>query len=334
MKIGILTQPLLNNYGGTLQNYALQFVLRKLGHEPVTIDYNPKSSVLRYLLSCMKTIIYFFIPSKRRSFSVHPRRKYRNSKFERFTRENITLTKMVGHPTDSIIKSYGIKAIIVGSDQVWRPKYNHHLQDMFLSFVRNPKINKLSYASSFGTDNWEFSDAQTVMILPFIKKFSAVSVRELSAVRMCKQYLGVDAIQVLDPTLLLDVSEYMKICRMIPQEDKDFIFAYILDMTIDKKEVIEKAGKELGIPIQYHTAETKAELSVEEWIAKFRDTSYIITDSFHGTVFSIIFGKPFKSLFNENRGTSRFESLLNLYNSGMIEKKKIESIDFLKKNLL
>ena len=135
MKIGILTQPLLNNYGGTLQNYALQIVLRKLGHKPVTIDCNPKSSLLGYLLSCMKTIMYFFIPSKRRSFAVHARRKYRNTQFERFTNRNITLTKMVCHPTNSIIKAYGLEAIIVGSDQVWNVERGMGSSFFFLPFI-------------------------------------------------------------------------------------------------------------------------------------------------------------------------------------------------------
>lgn len=333
MKIGILTQPLLNNYGGTLQNYALQVVLRKMGHEPVTIDCNPKSGLLGYWLSCLKTIMYFLVPSKRRSFSVHSRRKYRNALFERFAKEKITLTKMVSHPTNSMIKTHGFDAIIVGSDQVWRPKYNQHIEDMFLGFVKNPKIRKMSYAASFGTDEWEFTDTQTAMLQPLIRKFAAVSVRELSAVGLCKQHLSVDAIQVLDPTLLLDIPDYMELCSMVPKEQNEFMFAYILDMTREKKDIIDNVGRELGIPIQYHTAEEKAALSIEEWIAKFRDTSYVVTDSFHGTVFSIIFNKPFKCLQNKQRGSSRFDTLLSLYYSGSIEEKKKESMDFLKNSL-
>lgn len=334
MKIGILTQPLLNNYGGTLQNYALQIVLRKLGHKPVTIDCNPKSSLLCYLLSCMKTIMYFFIPSKRRSFAVHARRKYRNTQFERFTNRNITLTKMVCHPTNSIIKAYGLEAIIVGSDQVWRPKYNQHIKDQFLGFVKNPDIRKISYAASFGADEWEFTDDQTLMLQSFIRQFSAISVREVSAVGLCKHYLGADALHVLDPTMLLDTSDYIDVCSIVPKEQNEFIFAYILDMTSEKKELLEKLRIELNLPIQYYTAEANAALSVEEWIAKFRDTSYVITDSFHGTVFSIIFNKPFKCLQNKKRGASRFDSLLSLYNNGTIAEKRKESIDFLKNNLI
>ena len=334
MKIGILTQPLLNNYGGTLQNYALQVVLRKLGHDPITIDYIPKSSLFRYLLSCLKTIVYLFIPSKRRSFSAHPRRKKRNTHFYRFIKDNIILTKTVCNLSNSLIENYGLEAIVVGSDQVWRPKYNPHIKDMFLGFVKNSKIKKISYAASFGTDKWEFSDEQTVMLQPLIRKFAAISVREESAVKLCKQYIGIESIQVLDPTLLIEKTDYMKICSRVPKEEKSFIFAYILDMDNKKMELLDEIGKEWGIAIQCHSAEAEANLSIEEWIAKFRDASYIVTDSFHGTVFSILFGKPFRCLLNENRGSSRLDTLLRFYNNGTIEQKRKESIDFLKKTLI
>ena len=99
-------------------------------------------------------------------------------------------------------------------------------------------------------------------------------------------------------------------------------------------ELLDEIGKEWGIAIQCHSAEAEANLSIEEWIAKFRDASYIVTDSFHGTVFSILFGKPFRCLLNENRGSSRLDTLLRFYNNGTIEQKRKESIDFLKKTLI
>ena len=326
--------PLINNYGGTLQNYALQVVIRKLGHDPITIDYIPKISLFRYLLACLKTIMYFFIPSKRRKFSAHPRRKERATNFYRFIQDNIILTKTVCNLSNSLIENYGLEAIIVGSDQVWRLKYNPHIKDMFLGFVKKSKIKKISYAASFGTNKWEFSNEQTVMLQPLIRKFAAISVREESAVELCKHYLGIETIQVLDPTLLIEKTDYMKICSRVPKEEKSFIFAYILDMDNKKRETLDEIGKKWRIAIQCCSAGPKANLPIEEWIAKFRDASYIVTDSFHGTVFSIIFDKPFRCLLNENRGSSRFESLLKLYNNGMIEQKKKESIDFLKKTLI
>ena len=103
MKIGIVTQPLLNNYGGTLQNYALQTTLKYMGHHPITIDFIPKPSLFMYVLSCLKTIFFFFIPRKRRMFQSIPKRKNRNKEFEVFTSKYITTTRVVDHYLSSLI---------------------------------------------------------------------------------------------------------------------------------------------------------------------------------------------------------------------------------------
>ena len=333
MKIGILTQPLLNNYGGTLQNYALQTVLMKLGHKPITIDYMPKSSLVGYWLSCLKTILYFFIPSKRRGFSSHPRRKFRNPKFAEFTSKRIKTTKMVSRLSNSLIKEYGLDAIIVGSDQVWRPNYNRHIEDLFLDFVNNKKTLKLAYAASFGTDEWEYTAAKTEQIRPLIKQFNAISVREQSGVDLCKNYLDVEAKQVLDPTMLLELADYKEICQNIPADKDNYILAYVLDMTPEKKKLLEEKAIEIKLPVKTFSAEDEATLSIEEWLSKFRDASFVMTDSFHGTVFSILFGKEFRCMQNSKRGSSRFDTLLSLYNKGDIERKKEESLNFLRQNL-
>lgn len=333
MKIGILTQPLVNNYGGTLQNYALQTVLKKLGHEPVTFDYMPKSNLVGYWMSCLKTILYFIIPSKRRGFSSHPRRKMRNPKFADFTSKNIKTTRMVNRLSNSLVKEYGLDAIIVGSDQVWRPNYNRHIEDLFLNFVKSKKILRLSYAASFGTDEWEYSVAQTDQIRPLIKQFNAISVRELSGVYLCKKYLDVDAQQVLDPTMLLDLADYKKICQNVPADKDNYILAYVLDMTPEKKKQLEEKAEEINLPVKIFAAEDEAILSIEGWLSKFRDATFVMTDSFHGTVFSILFGKEFHCMQNSKRGSSRFDTLLSLYNKGDIERKKEESLNFLRQNL-
>jgi len=329
MKIGILTQPLVNNYGGTLQNYALQQVLKKLGHDPITIDYIPKSSLIDYLLACLKTMFLFFIPSKRRSFRSHPRRKLRNAQFDKFTRTYILTTKTVSRLRNSLIDEYGIDMLIVGSDQVWRPRYNPYVEDMFFKFVKNDNLRRLSYAASFGTDEWEYTPKQTILIRALINKFMAVSVREESGIKFCESNLSVKAQQVLDPTLLLEEADYRTLCKNIPEDKNKYILAYILDVTQDKEEEIARIEDSEKMNVKYCHAENDATLTVEEWIARFRDASYVITDSFHGTVFSIIFGKPFTCLKNSTRGSSRFDTLLSIYNNGHIEKKQKESLGYL-----
>ena len=119
-------------------------------------------------------------------------------------------------------------------------------------------------------------------------------------------------------------------------EDKsseEILAVYMLDVSESIKSFCESEAKKRGLVVKYFTAGTKAALSVPEWLSMFRDASYVVTDSFHGTVFSIIFEKEFKCFYNEKRGGARFESLLNLYNSGKLEKMRAFSIDWLKKAL-
>ena len=95
-------------------------------------------------------------------------------------------------------------AFIVGSDQVWRPSYNQHLEQAFLNFTENWKnVKRIAYAASFGVDNWEFTKKQTKECKRLVQKFDFVSVREDTAVNLCKEHLGIEATHVLDPTLLL-----------------------------------------------------------------------------------------------------------------------------------
>ena len=137
MKIGILTQPLKANYGGILQNWALQQVLIKLGHEPITIDLLPQPSLSRFILSTVKSLILWFIPSKRRKFV---RWHYKRSPlFEKFVENKIKKTDVCHRYSMELVRKYHLDALIVGSDQTWRPLYNKNvLYDMFLrSVLRN-----------------------------------------------------------------------------------------------------------------------------------------------------------------------------------------------------
>ena len=326
MKIGIVTLPLLVNYGGVLQNFALQQVLKRLGHEPITIDYLPEFHIHRYLLSCAKTLFLFFIPGKRRPFL--PLRLQRSLFLTPFVDKYISKTRTVRKYSSSLIDEYGFEGMISGSDQVWRPMYNMYLKDMFLHFVKQTDVRKIAYAASFGVDNWEYTEKQTRYYSRLAKKFDAISVREDSGIHLCQNYLHVDAVEVLDPTLLLDKKEYERLCAEIPVCTDSFLASYVLDMTPEKDAFIHKLAMERGLSVKAFSADRKATLSIEQWISMFRDASYIVTDSFHGTVFSIIFNKPFISIGNKERGYSRFQSLLGKFN---LENRLVSTEDFDKK---
>lgn len=356
MNIGILTQKLYNNYGGILQNYALQQVLKDLGHNPITIDHRPRTNLFFYLITQVRTLFFYFIPGKRRNFIKYQRKPRRSKNLSLFINKNINTTHRIQKIFSYIVSKYKFNAIIVGSDQVWRPKYNT-LENTFLSFVKSENVLKIAYAASFGVNKWEYTDKQTQICANLARQFHAVSVREYSGIEICKNFLNIKAVETLDPTLLLDKNHYSNLCKGVEKNKKKFLAAYVLDMSEEKNHFIESFSKIKNIETVYFSAESKVSLSIEEWLSMFRDASYIITDSFHGTIFSLINEKPFISLVNKRRGADRFYSILTKIGleyraisepelqsfedkpidwklvSSTIDIKKRESIDFIKKSL-
>lgn len=335
MKIAILTQELWGNYGGILQNYALQIVLKRMGHDPYTVCYYGKSfrnwmwEVLKYFV---KVIINH--PNKRFGLKKFSFYQYNHNRGNgAFCIKYIQRSKpMRGINTNAkFISEYD--AFIVGSDQVWRPRYNLGRKSdyMYLEFLKdNSSVKKIAYAASFGVDEWEYDEQQTEKYQELIKQFDAISVRESSGVELCTKYLHADAIQVLDPTLMLSAEDYRS---LIPEEEnvsRGDVCTYILDMTAEKQALIESFCSKNGLTwyavgVPSHNGDFP---SMESWLAGFANAKYVITDSFHGSVFSIIFNKPFVSIGNDARGMSRFNSLLKMFE---LEGRLIKATDSLEK---
>ena len=332
MKIGILTQPLYTNYGGLLQAFALQMVLKQMGHEVLTIDKRLREeSLFKKICSITKRFGFRIFCCKHTLIRVWPTIKEQNliaQNTNRFISENIRITERIDSlKSFSLLKKNDFEAYIVGSDQVWRPEYSPCITNYFLDFIdKKENVKRIAYSASFGVDNWEFSSKLTEQCASFAKNFDAISVREDSAVRLCKEYLGVDANHVLDPTMLLPKEDYVKLVEKdnIPKS-KGTLMAYVLDKSYENTEIIEKIAKELNLtPFSVMPEKTFSEVGkkcieycifppVTEWIRGFMDAAFVVTDSFHGTVFSIIFNKPFISIGNTRRGLTRFTSLLKIF---------------------
>ena len=333
MRIGIATQPLTSNYGGILQNYALQTVLKRMGHEVWTMDYN-KFTWLDWLDNAWRVIAHKLLGHDVRFSKTPPARQAMERPLRRFALKNISLTvPRTKYVERRIAKKYGFEAIVVGSDQVWRPQYNRQIDRMFLSFCQDMDIRRIAYAASFGTDEWEFTPKQTRVCAPLSQRFDAISVREASGVKLCRDYLRMESTHVLDPTLLLTAEDYTRLCTEIPYRGP-FVFAYILDQSEEKIKEIKSFADREGLPylIQSAGPNVQEDDSVELWISRFRDAAYVITDSFHGTAFSINFEKEFYVYGNPNRGNSRFDSLLGLFDlkNRIVDKNitKMEKIDW------
>lgn len=317
MKIGIITQPLHNNYGGILQNYALQEVLKRLGHSPITLE-GRHYSFFMYIYLKLRTYIvgnekqyrrYIAPPFKKRNV---PRLTWR------FVYKYINLSSPHYSHSEQNIRNNELDSVIVGSDQVWRPRYNcHRLFSNFLEHCQNLTIKKVAYAASFGTGDWEYTKEQEERCARLIQQFDAVSVREESGVRLCADHLKRnDAVCVLDPTLLLEKKDYEYLCRKI-KSSKNYrktLLAYILDPTEDLVSNLKNLAEVENMELNLVYAEDGMTRSVEEWLAQFRDADAVITNSYHGTIFSIIFQKPFYTIINAGRGADRFNSLLSSLN--------------------
>ena len=327
MHIGIVTLPIHDNYGMILQNYALQKVLRSLGHTPITLNFLYPTPLWRVVLSTCKTLLLYFIPGRRCSFSSY--RVKQSPQIKVFVDKYIIRTRPIRRYTRRSLCKYRIEGLIVGSDQVWRPRFNRYLEDMFLRFAQHEKIRKVAYAASFGVGTLEFSERQLQRCAPLLQQFDKVSVREASGVDLCRNYFHVEAEHVLDPTLLLDHSDYERLCAEVPRRTEKFMACYILDPTEEQRRLIDCMAQQMHMTTKYFTS-YHSSLTVEEWLAMFRDAAYVVTDSFHGTVFSIIFGKPFTTILNKDRGEDRFTSLLRMLS---LEKCLISSVKELPEEL-
>lgn len=338
-KIGILTQPLLNNYGGLLQNYALQQVLKQLGYEPETIDHGVRKQpwLNNQFCKIKKSIARWLHPGQ------HTPEPYQLTEKElriisqnnnHFIDRNIKRTEKFydNKKLDALISRGDYYGYVVGSDQCWRPSYAcGFLNEMFLSFVESKMdVKRIAYAASFGTSAWEYSPPKTETCARLAQKFDLITVREKSGVALCREHLGVEAKHVLDPTMLLNKEDYI---RVVEAEHAPIsagtLFHYILDPTPKKSALIDGVASKQGLihftvmPKFQQENRTKEDLkkrindcvfpSVTSWLRGFMDAKMVIVDSFHGTVFSIIFNKPFWVLSNEERGNARFESLLGMF---------------------
>lgn len=329
MKIGILTLPLHINYGGILQAYALQTVLERMGYEvhviekekqPLSINKYKKpftygKRIAKNLIG--KKVPIFYEQKFNREQPII--RQYTDLFIEKYIH-------VIKYKEFSDIKESEYDAIVVGSDQIWRPKYFgiNQIEQAYLKFAEKWNIKRIAYAASLGTDKWEYTTKQTSICGKLIKKFDTITVREYSGIELCKKHFGVEAQHVLDPTMLLGKEDYIKLFEANnTPKSKGNLLCYFLDETNEKKELIKRIAEEKGLtPFSVKSKSNninspipeRIQPSVEQWIRGFYDAEFVVTDSFHACVFSILFNKNFIVYGNEKRGLTRFESFLSQFN--------------------
>ena len=333
MKIGILTLPLNSNYGGVLQAYALQTILKRMGHDVLEVELKKN---LRWQYPPLWKMPLSF--GKRFLFKYIVRRKNQKILLERYERKIYPLlvhdilefiSKYIRQfKVDKFIDCKGkFDAFVCGSDQIWRYKYyplfEGDIANVYLKFLGDDSCKRIAYAASFGTDNWEYPAKETAECKNWIQKFDAVSVREETGVKLCSTYYDIKAKHVLDPTMLLSKDDYVDLIEKsdVPKS-KGNLFCYILDNTDEKMNVVKNIEKQRHLSSFFMNGdcgnwtedlEKRIQPPVESWLRAFYDSEFIVTDSFHACVFSILFHKQFLVIGNKERGLARIYSLLSMF---------------------
>lgn len=334
MRIGVITlfsQYAWDNYGGTLQNYALVNYLNRLGHEAYTIA--PIHRTTKYLLyDKFSRFIYhqLGIRLERKGKILKPVyigvQKERNDSFKEFVRKLVPI-KYYWIKNDTVYKKIEAEyeAFIVGSDQVWNTYFaiNADTQnDYLLKFA--PPSKRFSYAASFGTS--EVNPEWKNILKSELKKFKLISVREQAGKEIIQNLTGISAEEVIDPTLLLSRDEWETVGQKpgFLNDDEEYLVTYFLgEKTESAVNDIKNIGESNNLKI-YNLFDKENEeiyrLGPGEFLYMIKHAKIVLTDSFHACVFSFLFERPFlvydridKMAGKEENMSSRVETFLNKF---------------------
>lgn len=318
MKVSVITRHAITNYGSLLQAFATQKVIENLGYDCEIIDYireeesykQQEKTLLKrkedWNRNPIKKALYLAI---RQPASILSGRR-----FEKYRKELLNLSKRYSSQTS--LKNNPPKSDIymTGSDQVWGPIENGTYDDCYcLSFTEGKKI---AYASSFG--HTDMTEELEKYYKKWLKKYDEISVREDSAVELLKE-MGINAKQVLDPTLLLNKTFWKQ--YTMPIKKKKYILVYQLHNNKRLENYAKIVAKEKGLPlirvsVSYHQLTRAGKLvlcpSIGEFLSYVMNAECMITDSFHGTAFAINFNTPFVEVLPNNNTGTRNLSILNL----------------------
>lgn len=316
-KIGILTYHTGYNYGASLQNYALQKVIKRMGHDVETINFETERFV-----------------ASREMFARSPRRlkewikifcrlpyyqelKSRQELFDKFTRECLELSRLYRTEKEFIKDAGDYSCIVCGSDQIWNVSQDDAPAANYLYFLNFPKSQRrVAYAASFGKWVQEAPEHEDDF-LPWLKQFDSISVRETSGVEYVRK-LGLDCELCLDPTVLLDKEDYEKICseRLIKEK---YILLFSWNCTPEVLSAAKRVSRELGLPVinivpppraMFSGIKRKLDIGPREFLSMIKHAEFVVTNSFHGTAFSTTFEKSYVSVLSRGKKDLRIKSLL------------------------
>lgn len=317
MKIGIVTYHRSLNCGAVLQAYALQTFLEKnFDVQASIVDCRVRISRKRFafcfagLKRFLGSVFYSLL-----TIGIEDWRRFR---YDKFSRRHLHYSKFFGYASSDVDSSV-FDAFCAGSDQIWNPVLSRGNMLFFLDFVPNDKL-KIAYAPSIGLD--EFPEEYRLKCKSLIKRFDKISVRESSGAVMLKELLGDEVPVLCDPTLLLKAADYDKIASA-PSMASRYICVYSMGNEQRVKKALEKLMEQCDLPVMWLVGGHAASWHINrgrikriscfgpgEFLGYMKNASFVLTNSFHGTAFSLIFGKPFHVVLNGTASDARMISLL------------------------
>lgn len=316
MKVGILTYHTGYNYGASLQAYALQTVIKKLGVQCEIINFETERFVAsREMFSRRPQRVKEFIKIASRIPYIKSLKK-RQSLFDDYTRKCLNVSPLYRTEKEVIAHAEEYDCIVCGSDQIWNLSQDDAPAANPLFFLNFPKKQRrISYAASFGKWVKEAPNNEEIF-LPWLKQFDAISVREISGVEYVRS-LGLECELTLDPTVLLDAKDYDSICaeRLIPEK---YVLLFSWMCTDDVIEAAKKVAKELNLPLYNIVPPPRAmgkgvprklDVGPREFLSMIKYAEFVVTNSFHGTAFATTYEKPYISVVS-GKADLRMESLL------------------------
>jgi hypothetical protein len=339
-KVAIVTLVDYCNYGNRLQNYATQEVIKNFGFEAKTLLYNKTfkkneelfsnkiKRKIRILMDMTNAERYLLIKNKILHNSYKNLINKRRSAFKLFTQLNIAETDFV-FSADNVPNDLNerYEFFVTGSDQVWNPVLGGTPVN-FLSFVQKQK--RIAYAASFGVTELPEYCIETYQ--KCISEIPYISVREQSGVEIIKKLTGRDAIVLVDPTLMLTKEKWMSISKPAAHKpSKRYILVYFLGkISNDTKKTIKKMATRKNLDIAYlanFKDNRRYVADPAEFIDYINSADIILTDSFHGTIFSILFEKPFITFDIILKGPSRITRIDTLLAKFNLESRRWQNLN-------
>ncbi len=318
MKVGILTFPNSTSYGATLQMYALYRTVNKLGHSASVINYHNE-----YMKACKHTLVSGSLSArlKRRASDLMHSRLYRN--FRSFEKRNMSFLPEKSFSDKSKLVSIGggLDAAICGSDQVWNPDITDSDLSFFLDFC-GEETRRISYAPSFGVES--ISPELSGAVASELEKFHAVSVREEKGCELVLGMTGKEVPVVVDPTMLVSAEEWSALERRYPVGEGGYILYYTIRRSHSLMQFCRELSSRTGLRVivvggnfiksmktRGSSIEYASDISPEQWLYLVNHARYVVTNSFHGTAFSINFRKDFYVEFS-SATNSRLEHITKM----------------------